>query len=500
MRLVKGLLLGAAVGVVLFGYWWGGRRELARYGAVLPADVICEVDGWQLKRAEFETRLKGLDSQTRAYWEKDPEGFAEELVKEHLVVEEGRRRGMKGSDEEVIQQLQAQIWQKAKEKGEKDVDMAAGRMWQGLLDRLYNEAERAGRVRKNALWVKRWRQRKDIVQRTVGRGIPVIVDFGRGVCLPCQRMEKRIKKVAPQFEGRVKFLLVNIDEEPTAVRRYHINVIPLQVFYDASGRQVLRHEGEMQEGELRQKTEMLAAGKLKPQQKQQEEGFVGRIKEALRGGMFFALLLVFVAGFLTAANPCVLASVPLLIGFVGGYRAGVKKAFTLSLFLLLGLATMFSVMGVVAALTGRLLGNLGFEDWFKHVAVVVCVLLGTHFAGLWRLSSGGVSEKLVPKKLTMLGAYLFGLLFGVISTPCALPVVALLCALIAVKGSLLFGALALFVYSVGHSVLLLAAGTSVGLAQRMLESKRLVGGLQWLRRGAGCLLVVVAFFLASNIV
>jgi len=500
MRLVKGLFFGMVVGVVLFGYWWGSRRELARYGAVLPEDVICAVDDWQLKKGEFETRLKGLDSQTRAYWEKDPEGFAEELVKEHLVVEEGRRRGLKGSDEEVIQQLQMQIWQKTKERGEEDVDTAVVRMWQGLLDRLYNEAERAGRVRKNALWVKRWRQRKDIVQRNVGRGIPVIVDFGRGACLPCRRMEKRIRELAGQFEGRVKFLLVNIDEEPTAVRRYHINVIPLQVFYDASGRQVLRHEGEMQEEELWQKAERLAAGELKPQQKQQEEGFVGRIRRALRGNMFFALLLVFVGGFLTAANPCVLASVPLLIGFVGGYRAGVKKAFILSLFLLLGLATMFSVMGVAAALTGRLLGNLGFENWFKHVAVVVCVLLGTHFAGLWRLSGGGVSEKLVPKKLTMLGAYLFGLLFGVISTPCALPVVALLCALIAVKGSLLFGALALFVYSVGHSVLLLAAGTSVGLAQRMLESKRLVGGLQWLRRGAGCLLVVVAFLLAADIV
>jgi cytochrome c-type biogenesis protein len=99
-----------------------------------------------------------------------------------------------------------------------------------------------------------------------------------------------------------------------------------------------------------------------------------------------------------------------------------------------------------------------------------------------------------PQKAGPLGALLLGLLFGVVSTPCATPILAVLLVYIASKGNLAYGGLLLFLYALGHCFLILIAGTSMGLAKRIIESKGLNVGLAYLRKGSGVLIILIGFY------
>jgi cytochrome c biogenesis protein CcdA len=98
------------------------------------------------------------------------------------------------------------------------------------------------------------------------------------------------------------------------------------------------------------------------------------------------------------------------------------------------------------------------------------------------------------KKQGYIGAFLLGLLFGVVSTPCAVPILAVLLAFVAEKGNVLYGGFLLFVYALGHSALVLIAGTSVGAAKGLLESKGLRKAHGILQKLAGVLIIGIGFY------
>ena len=98
------------------------------------------------------------------------------------------------------------------------------------------------------------------------------------------------------------------------------------------------------------------------------------------------------------------------------------------------------------------------------------------------------------KKQGYVGAFLLGLLFGVVSTPCAVPILAVLLAFVAEKGNVLYGGFLLFVYALGHSALVLVAGTSVGAAKGLLESKGLRQAHGVLQKVAGVLIIAIGLY------
>jgi cytochrome c biogenesis protein CcdA len=100
----------------------------------------------------------------------------------------------------------------------------------------------------------------------------------------------------------------------------------------------------------------------------------------------------------------------------------------------------------------------------------------------------------------MLGAFLLGLLFGLVSTPCATPILAVLVVYIASKGSYAYGAFLLFFYALGQSLFIVLAGTSMGMAKTLLESQGLQKAGLVLRKAAGVVIILVGFFyLASSL-
>jgi len=104
-----------------------------------------------------------------------------------------------------------------------------------------------------------------------------------------------------------------------------------------------------------------------------------------------------------------------------------------------------------------------------------------------------------PRAGGVVGAFLLGALTGVIATPCAMPVLAVVLTYVASKGNIVYGGLLLFAYALGHSVLVLVAGSSVGVAEAMVNSKGLRKTSTILKKASGVLLLLVAAWFAYDL-
>ena len=223
------------------------------------------------------------------------------------------------------------------------------------------------------------------------------------------------------------------------------------------------------------------------------ESILGDINGIIQTSPWLAPLAVFFGGALTASNPCVLAMIPLMMAFVGAYQgtSGARKAFSFSLLFVVGLTITFTLLGLVAAVMGRLLGDVG--RFWPYLVAAVCFIMGLHLMGIWNFDLP-LPKAWKPKQAGPWGAFLLGLLFGVVSTPCATPILAVLLVYIASKGNLAYGGLLLFLYALGHCALILIAGTSMGLAKRLIESRGLNTSLAYLRKGSGVLIILIGFY------
>ena len=207
---------------------------------------------------------------------------------------------------------------------------------------------------------------------------------------------------------------------------------------------------------------------------------------------WLAVAAVFVGGALTASNPCVLAMIPLMMSFVAGRKGeavGPLRALGYSLVFVAGLSITFTTLGIVAALAGKLYGDI--SSIWNWVVAGVCLIMGLHLAGLLPFTIPMPFE-IKPTRTGVVGALVLGLLFGVVSAPCAAPLLIVLLTYLAGSGaSVPYGALLLLVYGLGHSVLILAAGTSMGAARKLIESRNVTRATEWMRRGAGVLVALV---------
>ena len=223
------------------------------------------------------------------------------------------------------------------------------------------------------------------------------------------------------------------------------------------------------------------------------ESLFGDISALLQQSPWLAIVAVFLGGVTTALNPCVLAMIPLLMGVVAGNKetTTLRRSLAFSLFFVLGLAITFTVLGLISALMGRMFGNVG--SFWKYVVAGICFLMGLQLLGIFKWNIP-VPTGIRVKKQGYIGAFLLGLLFGVVSTPCAVPILAVLLAFVAEKGNVLYGGFLLFVYALGHSALVLIAGTSVGAAKGLLESKGLRQAHGILQKLAGVLIIGIGIY------
>ena len=218
-------------------------------------------------------------------------------------------------------------------------------------------------------------------------------------------------------------------------------------------------------------------------------------------GLIAALL----GGVLTSASPCVLAAVPVAVGFVGGQASSPRRAWVLSLGFVAGMNAALLVMGLLAARLGMLMGTLP-GPWL--VAVGTLVILTAVW--MWRAQSGfaiGLPAVLQQRlaRSGLWGSVVLGALIGTVVSPCATPALG---AALTIAGSgaalgatMIWGAALLLAYGLGHSVLLLVAGAMPSAAtvlisrfsrwdawlpgRRAFSFIMLLAGVWWVAQGLG---------------
>jgi cytochrome c biogenesis protein CcdA len=173
---------------------------------------------------------------------------------------------------------------------------------------------------------------------------------------------------------------------------------------------------------------------------------------------------------IATASPCIMCSIPLIIGFVGGYAKGSKKqAFLYSLTFVVGLAVVMSALGAAAALMGTMFGQVG-TYWYFVVALIL-IVMGLQLAGVINLKLGGNTQRFLPQRTGLIGALILGMLFGLVLSPCASPVLAVILTLAAVQGEVAYGSTLLFAYALGQGTLVIIAGTFTGVIESFLQSR-----------------------------
>ena len=221
--------------------------------------------------------------------------------------------------------------------------------------------------------------------------------------------------------------------------------------------------------------------------------FLDNLEQIVAAYPLLAFGAVFLAGIISSASPCVLATIPLVVGYVGGYAEGDRwKAFRYSLAFILGLSLTFTAFGAAAGLLGTMFGTVG--GWWYVAAGIVALVMGGQMMGLYEIRLP-VKREFRPKRGGVIGSFLLGLFFGVVSSPCATPVLVVILTYVATRGQVLYGTALLFVYALGHCILMLAAGTFTGFIESFIRAKGVVNFSAWTKRIGGTVVAVVGGYL-----
>lgn len=222
---------------------------------------------------------------------------------------------------------------------------------------------------------------------------------------------------------------------------------------------------------------------------------IDQITSAITSNPWLAPFVAIFAGLLTASNPCVLVAIPLMIGAAGAYQGQDRsywKTFRFSLVFVLGLSISFTCLGLVAGLLGNSVKLTG-AVW-SYVVAIICIVMGLMFAEVIQLNVQ-MPKMFAKPKAGLWGALLLGIMFGFVSTPCAVPIITVLLTLIASGGSPVYGGLLLFCYSLGHSLLILVAGGSIGAVQAYINNKGLANISLVVRKIAGLMITAFGLYL-----
>jgi cytochrome c-type biogenesis protein len=220
------------------------------------------------------------------------------------------------------------------------------------------------------------------------------------------------------------------------------------------------------------------------------------LSRAIEGAPAIALLAAVVWGLLSVVlSPCHLASIPLIVAFVSGQGATtVRRAFGLSLVFAVGILATIAVIGVATAAAGRMMGDVGRVG--NYVVAAVLFVVGLHLIGIIPMPWSAPGSAGVKRK-GFLGVLLLGLIFGAALGPCTFGFMApmLAVALRAAATNVVYGALLLLAFGVGHCAVIVCAGTFTGVVQRYLSWTERSRGASILRKVCGVLVMLGGVYL-----
>lgn len=215
-------------------------------------------------------------------------------------------------------------------------------------------------------------------------------------------------------------------------------------------------------------------------------------------GLLFGALGCFLWGMVSVLfSPCHLASIPLIIGYVGGQNHLVegRKATLYAVVFTVGLFITIAVIGVVCSLLGRMLGDVG-PYWTIAIGLLL-VWVALDMLGVAKCSmQSGLMARLTLKGLP--GAFILGLAYGVLSGSCTFGFIAPILAIISVQDKLITGVIFILLFAVGHCIPIVLAGSSTAMVKKLLVNSSWQQGGRLFRRLAGTMIALLGAYFIVN--
>ncbi len=217
-----------------------------------------------------------------------------------------------------------------------------------------------------------------------------------------------------------------------------------------------------------------------------------------------AIAIALAAGLLSFLSPCVLPIVPPYLAYMGGVsvsdlsgaRGARRKTLLAAGFFVLGLSTIFLLLGIAVSALGRAL--LQYQDWFVVIAGAVIMLFGLHFLHIFRIGFLDREARMEAgdRGGSALGAYVLGLAFAFGWTPCLGPILGAILGLAASEADMARGTALLAFYALGLGIpFLLVAAFFPRLTGAMAWMKARMGVIE---RSSGLLLWTVGLLMVTG--
>ncbi len=222
------------------------------------------------------------------------------------------------------------------------------------------------------------------------------------------------------------------------------------------------------------------------------------VNQWISGGTYFAAIGCFVWGMISVLfSPCHLASIPLIVGYVGGQEKMVhpRQAGLYSVLFTAGLFLTIALIGIICALLGRMLGDVG--NYWQILIGIILIWVALGMLGVEKCSlSGSLLYKLNLKGI--FGAFVLGLAYGVLSGSCTFGFIAPILAIITVQEKVITGILYIILFATGHCLPIVIAGSSTAAVKKILENSTWNGSGHWFRKLAGSTIALLGVYFIVN--
>jgi cytochrome c-type biogenesis protein len=228
------------------------------------------------------------------------------------------------------------------------------------------------------------------------------------------------------------------------------------------------------------------------------DSFFLTVNEWMAGGSAIAALGCFLWGIISVLfSPCHLASIPLIVAYVGGQQQALnpRQAGMYSVAFTSGLFTTIALIGIICAVLGRMLGDVG--NYWQILVGLVLIWVALGMFGVERCSmSGSLFYRLNLRRIS--GALVLGLASGILSGSCTFGFIAPILALITIQHQIATGILFILLFAVGHCIPIVIAGSSAAFVKGVMENSRWQGAGKWFRKGAGVIICLIALYFIIN--
>lgn len=222
------------------------------------------------------------------------------------------------------------------------------------------------------------------------------------------------------------------------------------------------------------------------------------LSELMQSTFLIALMGAFLWGILSILlSPCHLASIPLIVGFIS--HQGIKtfqKAFWTSLAFSSGILLTIALIGLVTAMLGRMMGDVG--KWGNFLVAGIFFAVGFFLLDFIRFNFPGAG-RIKFKKRGVLAAFILGLVFGIALGPCTFaylaPVLAI--TLFSSSSNFIHSFSLLATYGLGHCLIIVIAGTFIETIQKYLNWNEHSHGITVVKRICGILIILAGIYLLT---